>query len=62
MSIKVVKKGNTVLRETQTKKKSKHIKKYKYKNRLTVGSVLHLGGAPYEYLGNGFVGSNTKRI
>ena len=47
--------------ERPMKKQPVYADKFKYKRKLKVGSIMHLGGFPYEYLGNGFVGSNTKR-
>ena len=62
MSIKKVKtaNGNTMFGKP-TKKQPIYADKFKYKKKLKVGGVLCLDGIPYEYLGNGFVGSNTKR-
>lgn len=62
MSIKKVKtaSGNTMF-EKPMRKQPVYADRFKYKEKLKVGSVLHLGDIPYEYLGNGLVGSNTKR-
>ena len=33
--------------------------KYKTEFRLKKGFTIHIDGIPYEYLGNGMVGTNT---
>lgn len=32
---------------------------YKTQFRLFLGDIIHIGGIPYEYLGDGLIGTNT---
>lgn len=36
-------------------------KKYKYHLSLQVGQIVNINGVPYEYLGYGILGTNTKK-
>ncbi|MBC8439292.1 MAG: hypothetical protein H8D87_06375 [Deltaproteobacteria bacterium] len=62
----VIKRGKTSsgtpVNESKTRNYKKTEERYRYRYRLLPLDIIHIGGVPYEYLGNGYIGGDTKWV